>query len=55
MRDDILAEAHKEAEAIKAKARHEIEIELQAMQAELQRQMADLTVGVDPKSHEAVC
>lgn len=49
MRDDILAEAHKEAEAIKAKARHEIEIEHQAIQAELQRQMADLTVELTQK------
>lgn len=49
MREQILAEAHKEAEEIKAKARAEMQAERQAMEAELRRQIAGLTVDLTRK------
>jgi len=49
MREQILAEARKEAEEMKAKARAEIEAERQAAQSELRRQLADLTVDLTRK------
>jgi F-type H+-transporting ATPase subunit b len=60
MREQILEDARREAEVIKTKARADMENERQAMQAELHRQVADLTVeltrkvmqqSIDEKSH----
>jgi len=49
MRETILEEARKEAEEIKAKARTDVEAEREAMQAEMRRQLADLTVQLTQK------
>lgn len=49
MRENILAEAREEAEAIKAKAREDIAAEREQMQADMRRQMADLTVQLTNK------
>jgi F-type H+-transporting ATPase subunit b len=49
MRESILEEARREAEQIKAKAREDIQAERDAMQGELRRQLADLTVQLTRK------
>ncbi len=49
MREQILADARKEAETIKERARDEIDAERQSLQAELRRQVADLTVDLTRK------
>ena len=49
MREKILAEARQEAEAIKARAQADMAAEREAMQAEIRRQVADLTFVVARK------
>jgi len=49
MREQILADARAEAEAIKERVRAEMEAERQSVQAELRRQVADLTVDLTRK------
>lgn len=49
MRAQILEDARKEAEQILAKAREDIENERQALQVEMRRQVADLTIELTEK------
>lgn len=49
MREKILVEAREEAEAIKTKARTDMDAERETMQAEMYRQVADLTVSLTRK------
>ena len=49
MRENILEEARREAEQIKVKAREDMQAERDAMQAEMRRQLADLTVQLTRK------